>query len=265
MEVLRELGERREVELRVERRPAHRPDHRLGRRLAGPAGEGGERGVDRGRAGLGDREAGHGGHPARRMRVDDHRESDLGDERADERPALLGRHESAHVLHADLVGPHLGEAAAEPDERLEGVDRRLGVADRPLGPGAGALHGLHRDLHVARVVEGVEDPKDVDPLTGRFADELADDVVGVVPVADEVLSPQQHLERRPGHRALERAQTLPRVLVQEPEADVERGSAPHLDRAVADRVEALRDRQHVARAHPGRDERLMTVPAGPSR
>ena len=58
------------------------------------------------------------------------------------------------------------------------------------------LHGLDRGLRVPQVVEGVEDAEDVHAvLDGKLAEPL-DDVVGVVPVADDVLAAEKHLERR---------------------------------------------------------------------
>ena len=71
-------------------------------------------------------------------------------------------------------------------------------------------------LHVARVVERVEDAEDVDAGPRGETDELADHVVGVVAVAEHVLPAQEHLKAGVGQGRLERAHALPRVLVQEP-------------------------------------------------
>ena len=90
------------------------------------------------------------------------------------------------------------------------------------------LDGAHGHLHVADVVERVEDAEDVDAPGVRLLDELLQDVVGVVPVADDVLPAQQHLEGGVGHLLLQLGDALPGVLLQEAEAGVEGGPAPHL-------------------------------------
>ena len=79
---------------------------------------------------------------------------------------------------------------------------------------------------IPHVVEGVEDPEDVDTGLGRVPHERTHDLVAVVAVAHEILSPQQHLERRAPAVMLDRAQPLPRVLVEKAQAGVERGAPP---------------------------------------
>ena len=91
---------------------------------------------------------------------------------------------------------------------------------------------------MARVVEGVEDAEDVDAVLRGELDEAAEDVVGVVPVAEDVLAPEEHLEGRlaPG---LDLAQALPGVLAQKAQADVEGRAAPAFEGIVARRIDGV--------------------------
>ena len=85
------------------------------------------------------------------------------------------------------------------------------------------------------------------------------DVVGVVLVAKNVLSAQQHLERRVRARLLDEPQTLPRIFAQEPHAHVERRAAPAFERVVPGRVDRGRDGEDVVGAHARRPEGLVRV------
>ena len=107
---------------------------------------------------------------------------------------------------------------------------------------------------VARVVERVEDPEDVHARVGGVPDERPDDLVAVVPVAHEVLTPQQHLERGAPAVVLDGAQPLPRVLVEEAQAGVEGGPAPASSEWKPTRVHRAQDRHDVADAHAGRPQ-----------
>ena len=88
------------------------------------------------------------------------------------------------------------------------------------------LAALIGDFHVAGVVHRVEDPEDVHAVLRGQLDELLDHVVGVVPVAYQVLAPEEHLDGRLLRRALDLPQPFPRVLVQIADASVEGGPAP---------------------------------------
>ncbi len=114
-------------------------------------------------------------------------------------------------------------------------------------------------VHVADVVQGVEDAEDVDAVCGRPFDEPFQHVVGIMPIADEVLPAQQHLQFGVGHGGPQRAEPFPGILFEEAQAGVEGGAAPDFERPIADGVELLGDGQHVLGPHAGRQERLMAV------
>jgi hypothetical protein len=116
---------------------------------------------------------------------------------------------------------------------------------------AAGQSGTDGRLEIPQVVHGVEDAEDINAVVYRPFYEALYDVVGVMPVAEQVLGAQQHLLAGPGHRGLELAQALPGVLPQIADAGIESGPAPSLQRPVADRVQFRRDRQHILQAQPG--------------
>ena len=93
-----------------------------------------------------------------------------------------------------------------------------------------------RGQDAGQPVERVEDAEEVDAGRGRLLDEAADDVVGVVGVADGVRPAQEHLEQDVGDLLAQQRQALPGVLVQEAHGHVEGGAAPHLEREQARQV-----------------------------
>ena len=96
---------------------------------------------------------------------------------------------------------------------------------------------------LGRPVEGVEDAEQVDAGLGRLLDERADDVVGIIRVADGVGGAQQHLEEDVGHALAQVGEAVPRRLLEEAHGRVERGAAPHLQREQA---------RHAGRRSTGR-------------
>ena len=145
-----------------------------------------------------------------------------------------------------------------------GVEDVAGVADGTLGELARLAHGVDRDPHVLDPVQAVEDAEQVHAGVGRLLDEVADDVVGVVGVADAVGAAQQHLQEQVGDPLAQQRQPLPRILVEEPHGDVEGGAAPALER------EELRQAagvgvgagDQVVGAHARRQQRLVRVAHG---
>ena len=125
---------------------------------------------------------------------------------------------------------------------------------------AGLLYRSHRMLQVARIVHRVEDPEDVHTVLGRLADEPIDDLVVVVPVAEQVLPTQQHLQPGVGHQLAEGAQPLPRVFVKETDTAVVGGPAPAFDRPETSRIDVCASIHHVFHGHAGRHQALMGVP-----
>ena len=258
-EVGRDVEQQVHVEAGVELGALEDFNHRFGRRVAGAHRHRRDRGVDDLGAGFGGLDQRRDRHAGGGVRVDvDRQVGDLLD-RLDQVVGDVGAEQRGHVLDAQAVGAHFGEFLGQLDVALDGVHRRDGVADRGLGVLAGLLDGLQRHQEVTRVVQCVEDTEDVDAVDGHALDALLDDVVGVVAIAEDGLAAQQHLVRGVRHRLLELAHALPRILVQEADAGVERGAAPGFERPEAGLVELLGDREHVGGDHAGGVERLVGV------
>jgi len=176
--------------------------------------------------------------------------------------ARVGVEQAGHVLDADRVRAEPGQFLGQLDEPVDGVDWADGVADGALHVAALALDHFHGVGHVADIVQGVENAKDLDAALDGTGDEFLHQVIGVVAIAHDVLPAQEHLEGGIGHLLLEGADPLPGILVQEPHGRVKGRAAPHLDGMVAHLVHLAGDGQHVRLAHAGRQKRLVRVAQG---
>ena len=188
------------------------------------------------------------------------RDVDLGLDRLDQFVGVVGRQQAGHVLDADGIGPHAGELFRHLDKVGVVMNRADGVADRGLGDLAGLLDRVHRGPHVAGIVEGVEDAEDIDAVGRGPFDEGLEHVIGIVAVAKDVLTPQQHLETGVGNRLAQGPKPLPGILLEESQAGIESRPAPDLQRPVADLVQLSGNRQHILGPHPGRQQRLVGIP-----
>ena len=191
-------------------------------------------------------------------------------ERLDQDAGGRGLEQPGHVLDAQDVAAGglqlLGEAdiVAERILGAVGVEDVAGVADRTLGELAGLAHGVDRDPHVLDPVQAVEDAEQVHAGIGRLLDEVADDIVGVVGVADAVGAAQQHLQQQVGHALAQERQPLPRVLGEEAHGDVEGGAAPALQRQELRQAAGVGvgAGDQVVGAHAGGEQRLRRVAHG---
>ena len=102
------------------------------------------------------------------------------------------------------------------------------------------------------------------PVFRRLAHEFLHHVVGVVGVADAIRGAQQHLRHQVGHRLAQVAQALPRAFLQEAVGHVESRAAPTFDAEKLRQVGGIgrRHLDHVDRAHPRRQQRLVPVAHG---
>jgi hypothetical protein len=128
-----------------------------------------------------------------------------------------------------------------------------------LGVLAGLLHGGHAGPQVADVIQRVKNSENIDPVRRALLHEALDDAVFVVPVAQQVLPAQKHLQAALGHQFAKGAQTLPGVFIQKADAGVIRRPAPALHRPVAGIVNLFADRNHVVQAHTGGQQTLVCI------
>ncbi len=174
--------------------------------LRGRSGHGGESHVGDIDSGIG---SGHDGGGIKAggivgMEVDG--QLDLLLEGGDELADGSGMSEASHVLDTEDVRAHFLKLLGLFDVILErvfgavGVGDVTGVADGGFANGLAVVAGgFHGDLHVGKVVEGVEDAEDVHAGIGGVFDESGDDIVGVVRVADGIGAAEEHLEADVGN------------------------------------------------------------------
>ena len=114
-------------------------------------------------------------------------------------------------------------------------------------------------LQVTEIVQRIEDPEHVDAVGRATLDEFFNQVVRVVPVAQDVLTAKQHLLRRVRHCRFEPPDPFPRILAQVADARIEGGAAPRLDGPKTHPIEFVRNWQHVVDTHPRRQQTLMSI------
>ncbi len=119
------------------------------------------------------------------------------------------------------------------------MNRAVGIADRALRMAAIFLDGFDSHLQIAAVIQRIEDTENVHPVFTGECNHTFQDVIRIVLVTQAVLTAQQHLERRLLGNRLDLAQTFPGVFAQKPKTDVKSGSAPALQRIIADVINLL--------------------------
>ena len=175
--------------------------------------------------------------------------------------------ETGHVLQRDDVRAGFLQLIGQRDIVFEvvfrpgGIEDIAGIADRRFADLVFLRNRIHRDAHIVDPVEAVEDAEDVDAAPGRLADEVRDDIVRIVRVADAIGAAQKHLQQQVRRILAHQGQTLPRILGQEAHGDVEGRAAPAFER------EELRQRAGIGSgdagdvigAHASREQRLVAV------
>ena len=81
--------------------------------------------------------------------------------------------------------------------------------------GAGK-RGFNCNAQIANVVKGVEDTEDANAVCRGVLNEFFYHVVGIVIIAEQVLSAQEHLNRRVLEVGFKIVEAFPRVFVQKP-------------------------------------------------
>ena len=109
------------------------------------------------------------------------------------------RQEPGHVLDAERVRSQILQLLRHSDKAFHAVDGADGIADGGFDMFATGFHFPHGPFDVADIVQGVEDAEDVDAVGGRPFDESFQHIIGIVPIADQVLPAEQHLKFGVGH------------------------------------------------------------------
>ena len=149
-------------------------------------------------------------------------------------------------------------------ERILGarrVENIAGVADRALGEFSLLHHRVDGDAHVVDPVQTIEDAEQIHAATRRAPNEEANDIVGIVGIANPVRSTQQHLRQYVRRLFANKREPLPGILVQEAHGDVESRPAPAFQREEfwQSRRIGRSGARDVEGSHPRREQRLVSV------
>ena len=193
------------------------------------------------------------------MGVELNRDLDRLLESLDQLISVIRLKKSRHVLDADRVCAHLLELLCVVRKVLGGINRTGRIADRRLNMTVFLLGSVYSGLEVAGIVERVEDTDNVDTVCNRLLDEILDDVVGIVTVAEDILSAEEHLELGVLYISADLAESFPRILIEEAQAGVECSAAPCLKGVITDLIKLAEDREHFVGGHTGRNQGLMRV------
>jgi len=180
-------------------------------------------------------------------------------ERRDQLFRAEGREDARHVLDAEGVDAEIDLLLRHLDKRVDRVIGTDRIADRSLGVAAVLLDGIDGVFEIARVVEGVENPEDVDAVIARERHETVEQIVGVIPVPDDILSAEEHLERRLARPGLDHAEAFPGILPQETKANIEGRPAPYFQGIIPCGINDVDDLHDVVGPHSRRPERLVGV------
>mgnify|MGYP000435291781 CR=1 FL=1 len=160
------------------------------------------------------------------MAVDVQRQTDFGVERLHHALGAVGREHARHVLDADGVGTEVLELLAVVEEAVQRVHRRHRVGDGAFEVTAAFLDGFGVVDDVADVVERVEHAEDMHAIALRGLDEVIADVTRIMLVPPRGSGRETAWQAACSASALDGSQPLPRVLVEETHARVERRTAP---------------------------------------
>ncbi len=123
----------------------------------------------------------------------------------------------------------------------------------------GAEYGFDGVLNVAHVVHRIKDAEHIDTVDHATLDKLIHYVIGIMPVAQDILAAKQHLLGRVGHGGFQQAQSFPGIFAQIADTGIKGRAAPGLNRPITDLVELFANRQHVFDAQPGCQNGLMSI------
>ena len=118
---------------------------------------------------------------------------------------------------------------------------------------------LDGDLEVAQVIERIEHADHTDAVFNRLLDESSYHVVGLMRLRDQRLTADQHLQGRFLDGAAQRAQPLPRILLEGAHRGREGPAAPGIERVITDIVEVLGDGQHMLQLEAALHQALLRV------
>ncbi len=175
--------------------------------------------------------------------------------------AVRGEH-ACHVLDGDGIGTQVLQLLAILEEAIERMHRGHSVRDRTLEMPTAFLDSLSAIHDVADVVERIEYAEHIDAVAMRCGYESRNNFFGIMLVTDQVLATGEHGKTRVGRFRLDGTKAIPRILVQETKAGVERRTAPSLDSPITYAIHLRQDREHITDWHTRCPKALLAITNG---
>ena len=163
----------------------------------------------------------------------------------------IGLQQSRHVFDTEGIGAHALYLPRHIQPTVDVMHGAESIGHRPLGMFLLLAHSLDRPLKIARIVHGIEDPKYIDTVDCGSLYEFVNHIIGIMTIAQDILTSEQHLLGGIGHGFLEFSDALPRVFSQESNTGIEGRSTPGFQRPEANLIKFLSDWEHVIDAHSG--------------
>ena len=195
------LQEEIQIETRIPVRSKEGCHDGFHRGLRGSQCKGGQAGVHNVHPRLDRFKVNHGGHPAGVVGMEVNGDLDHLLEFGDELGDVEGCHDPGHVFETERVGAHgldffgFGKVVLEVEHLAAHPSVRQRVADGPLEVLPIGFDPLHHGLKVTEVVDCVKNSEDIHPRFRSLVHEKTSHIIGIVPVAHQVLTPEEHGER----------------------------------------------------------------------
>ena len=258
-EVVRDLFQDCHVIAGIIRCAPQRADQDVGRRLGRTHGERADCAVNDIRACLDGLEISHARAAGGVMRVNVDRQIRAGLQRADQLVSRVRDQQAGHILDADGIRAHILDLAGDRLPVVISICVTDCVCQCNLSMSALFLGGADGSLQVAQVVQAVKNTDDINTVRDGLLDKILHYVVCIVSISQDVLTAEKHLHLSVFKALSQKAQTIPRILLQETEAGIKGCAAPHLHRVITDLIHGVNDRKHNIGRHSGRNQGLMCV------
>ena len=179
--------------------------------------------------------------------------------------SVIRGNQPGHILDADTVRAHVLQSPCffQVVIKVKYFPAHLGagqgVANGKLRMLAAFLNRLVRLFQVSLVVQGVKYPEYINAHLRRLTNKGGHHIIRVMAVADQVLSAEQHLQRRVRHQFFQDTRPFPGVFIQKPGGHVKSSPTPHLHRIKPGFIHFSGNAHHILGAHPGGQVRLVPV------
>ena len=122
------------------------------------------------------------------------------------------------------------------------------------------LDSLHHRLKIPEIIERIKNPEHIHAGLAGLIHKKSGHVVCVVAITHKVLAPEQHGKRGFLDVFLQSPDAVKGVLAQKPVHGIKGGATPHFHGPEPHTVHFFSYGQHVLGSHPGRQQRLVSIP-----